>query len=151
MEMKMSRLVIEGTVITFSFSSYRLSLWPENFFSSRLSRDFQELYLSCSSRVRVWMPTFVCTLSHSQFLESLYKYPQQECKPGIRINQSKCSPLLSHTRNQPIGVRHFWVTILMCDIITYLWLVTLVALLLLTFDCIHMKLGKLREIHLKIR
>ncbi len=29
----------------------------------------------------------------------------------IRVNQSECSPLLSLSKDQPISVRHFWVTI----------------------------------------
>ncbi len=62
---------------------------------------------------------------------------QQECKPGIRINQSECTPLLSHKRDQPINtsqwnvcdvlVINLWST---CDqsvticglIVAYLWL-----------------------------
>ncbi len=35
----------------------------------------------------------------------------------IRINQSECSSLLCLKRNQPVSVRHFWVTILVCDFI----------------------------------
>ncbi len=61
---------------------YRSSL-RQRFFSSRLFHDFQEFYLSCSSRIRVWMSTFMLTLSHSQFLWSLDMYPWQECKEGV--------------------------------------------------------------------
>ncbi len=103
----------------------------------------------------------------------------------IRINQLECSPLLSHKRDQPISVYHFWVTIPICNlIITYLWhtcdifvtdytcdvFVTdlwptcdwpvihlwltcdpLVALLLHTSNCIHMKPSwKLRDIFFKV-
>ncbi len=40
----------------------------------------------------------------------------------IKINQSEYLPLLSHKRDQPINVRHFWVTVPICDpIMTYLW------------------------------
>ncbi len=37
----------------------------------------------------------------------------------IRTNQSECSPLLSLTRDQPIGVCHFGVTIFICDLVIY--------------------------------
>ncbi len=53
-------------------------------FSSPLSRDFRELYLSRSSRTRVWMSTFMRTSSRSQFLKSFDEYLQWECKPGSR-------------------------------------------------------------------
>ncbi len=63
------------------FTDYLLC-W-EFFFSSPLSHDFQEFHLSHSSCTRVWMSTFVRTLSHSQFLESLDECPRWEYKPGI--------------------------------------------------------------------
>ncbi len=34
----------------------------------------------------------------------------------IRINPSECSPLLSHKRDQPISVHHFWLTIPICGL-----------------------------------
>ncbi len=40
--------------------------------------------LSCSFRTRVWMSTFVRTLSRSHLAKSLDEYPRWECKPGIR-------------------------------------------------------------------
>ncbi len=89
----MSYFVIKSTVITFSFSSWIcIVVWglvknvdDWNWASFWLSRDFWELYLSRSSRTRVWMSTFVHTSSRSQFLESLNEYPARECKPGIKI------------------------------------------------------------------
>ncbi len=42
------------------------------------------LYLSCSSRTRVWMSTFVRTSSRSHFTKSLDEHPRWECKPGMK-------------------------------------------------------------------
>ncbi len=68
--------------LKFSEKCGRMKL-SSNFWNSRLSGDFRALYLSRNSRIRVRMSTFVCTSSHSLYLESLDEYPRRECKPSI--------------------------------------------------------------------
>ncbi len=54
-----------------------LRVWMSTFVHT-LSRSHLDNF-----HTRVWMSTFVCTSSHSYLTKSLDKYPRRECKPGI--------------------------------------------------------------------
>ncbi len=84
--------VATNRVLSFTLArrlnSQRFSCYCESGLSSWLSCDFQDLHLStlsCSSRTRVWMSTFVHISSHSQLPKSL-ECSGRECKPSIRID-----------------------------------------------------------------